>query len=709
MNSLLYRAQSRITRIVKRKIFEITAPRMKSAIGLADADFLQRFALDEVARPLAQGDLAAARDALLAHYAQRAAPPWPNFPFRPSYMQHNVYELETAELTRIADGVVANCLPRLGSPPVEFGATIDWSYDRELNIHDWLAPLTLAYQQTGDTRYAEKFVAIIQDWIQQNPALVQKDETHHAWRLMEVGMRALQWIAAFGAFYADPAFTPDAKLLMLRSLYDHGTFLLLNVTNRNHLIRESIGLLALSLYFPEFKEAEAWQTAALHRLTQAVIEQINADGSDIEVSTGYQFLVAEELGAVHELLQVGGIALANIDLADTLEKLYELLVHLARPDGSFPQVNDGFFRQTNLAQDLVRQGERLGRADFVFVGSQGRRGTPPAATSRGFDYAGFYVMRSDWTPDARYLLFDAGPYGGPHGHEDKLNIEVYAYGHPFLVDPGTYTYAVQDPYRTYFMSSHAHNTLLVDGHSQFRRRIAANMDPQAGTQADATWITQPEFDYAAATYQEGYGEFCFDPPASPPVIDDVIHTRRVLFVKPDYWIVVDEIQAAQEHDYQLLFQTDPNVTVETDQARAHLEVKDSHAHLLLVPADPELQVTMVSGCEAPIQGWYSPEFDVKEASTTIRYAVGRAASTVLATLLYPSREPVARTDLSLESLPVTGGTGHAFAVQTPKGTDYLLLASGPEMKTFGGYSSARRVAGVRTDAQGRVSSRFEGG
>ena len=83
--------------------------------------------------------------------------------------------------------------------------------------------------------------------------------------------------------------------------------------------------------------------------------------------------------------------------------------------------------------------------------------------------AGRHVMRSDWTPEAKYLIADTGPYGGPHGHEDLLSFELFAYGAAFIVDPGSYTYNRTDPYRDYFVSSHGHNTVIVDGGSQVRR------------------------------------------------------------------------------------------------------------------------------------------------------------------------------------------------------------------------------------------------
>ncbi len=42
--------------------------------------------------------------------------------------------------------------------------------------------------------------------------------------------------------------------------------------------------------------------------------------------------------------------------------------------------------------------------------------------------------------DDRYMLFDAGPFGYGHQHEDALSFVIYAYGKYMLVDPGNYPY-----------------------------------------------------------------------------------------------------------------------------------------------------------------------------------------------------------------------------------------------------------------------------
>lgn len=78
----------------------------------------------------------------------------------------------------------------------------------------------------------------------------------------------------------------------------------------------------------------------------------------------------------------------------------------------------------------------LGREDLWYIDTYGREGAVPSRTSRAFPYAGFYVMRSDWSEDARYLVFDGGKSAGGHNHVDKLSFELYAYGNTLVTDTG---------------------------------------------------------------------------------------------------------------------------------------------------------------------------------------------------------------------------------------------------------------------------------
>jgi hypothetical protein len=739
---------SQVQRPVKKIWHRMTSPPMVSVQSLSDRDFLTLFNLAEVSRLLGQGDVSRAKAALLAYYGRRLRDGWLGVSVRleevrdflvegdgprekmplSAHLGHQVedswpefsrrHKTSWKKLITWADLVLENRFVLGGMPEVSMEEGIDWhckpTSDPEwtwtLNRHDWLPLLARVYAKTGDERYVIKLINLIVDWIDKNPPLPRKDESSPTWRLMEAGMRMyLSWVPLFGFLYHMPAFSDEAKLRMLRAIYDHGRFLSRFKTSHNHLLRESIGLAHVGIYFPEFKEADQWRRIALTRLDQELGKQVNRDGSHIEMATAYQWLVVDEYQHAYNLLQATNHALLQEDLGLWLENMYRFLVYLICPDYTLPQLNDGFTGPNYLLLDkLTKAGETFKRDDFVYAGTEGRHGACPVETSVAFENAGLYVMRTDWTRDARYLLFNAGPYGGPHGHEDKLSIELHAFGQPFIVDPGTYTYDQADPFRAYFVSSASHNLVMVDGKSQIRRWRKENLHPQPAAGNCATWISQADFDYVAATYNEGYSRFGFRPFEST-VIEDVIHTRRILFVKPGYWVMVDELQATSSHDYQLLFHTPPEIRAAAgSENRIVLSSSPDGPSLYLIPAEPKnIKVRWVIGSEGPIQGWYAaPSYHIKSPATTVIYERENSSSTVITTLLYPCPAGETAESVTIEPLTVSGGQGLAFVVTTGQGKDCLMLSQNDTLKQFGPYQSRGIVAGIRIGSGGGVLSQF---
>jgi hypothetical protein len=690
---------------------------MESAQTLSDKAFLGLLDLEEVSALLAKGDIPSAKAALVNHYGRRVTPDWPAPPDRITDLRLSLNELSLDELIVRANSFLKHRFSPEGSmPKMTSEGKIDWCFNPisspewlwRLNRHQWWPILALAYARTSDERYATAFVNQMLDWVTNNPPPLRKDEKSPTWRLMEVGLRMrVSWIPTFALFYESPMFTDEAKLIMLRSIYDHARFLFLFKTNRNHLLRESNGLAYIGVYFPEFKEAKVWQQVALTRLDRELTAQVNQDGSHIELSTGYQWMVVDELEKTYDLLQAHNLSLPREDLASRLEKMYHVLAYLIRPDGTFPEINDGFMRwpYTRLSQ----AGEIFGRNDFIYIGTAGKQGSPPEHTSFGFNDAGLYVMRSDWTREARYLLFDAGPYGGPHGHEDKLSIELFAFGQPFVVDSGSYTYEAADPFRAYFVGSQGHNTVLVDGLSQIRRWQKANMNPKPATGEYATWVNQADFDYVAATYSDGYSFYSLWKPKEAKILKDVAHTRRILFAKPDYWVMVDELQASNPHNYQLLFHAPPELVARVgSDNKVILGTTSEAACLYLIPADPQnIKVGWLTGSENPIQGWYSVDHHHKTPSTVVIYERENSLSTVMTTLLYPCPAGENGDEVRIESLEVSGGEGQAFVVTTNRGSDYLMFSQDDDLKKFGPYQSKGVVAAIRTDSIGHILTQFE--
>ena len=65
---------------------------------------------------------------------------------------------------------------------------------------------------------------------------------------------------------------------------------------------------------------------------------------------------------------------------------------------------------------------------------------------------------------SRYASLECGPYGGGHGHPDRLHLTLHANGRHWLADPGTGSYVSGDLF--WYRSTLAHNAPRLDGVSQ---------------------------------------------------------------------------------------------------------------------------------------------------------------------------------------------------------------------------------------------------
>jgi hypothetical protein len=690
---------------------------MRSMHSLSLEAFLDLFNIKEVKELNKNGNISAAVDALIDYYRCRKIPSWPEPAANITDLRLNLETINNKQLIQKAESILENrFLPDRRKPVLSDTGDILWNRSPisspewlwRLHRHQWWPVLGLAYRQTGDERYTKAFVQQMLSWVRENPILTHKNEKSSAWRLMECGMRMhVSWIPSFGLFFSSPVFDQKAKIAMLRSIYDHAQFLSSFRTSQNHLLRECNGLASVSVYFPEFNRSKRWLKIALTRLNAELKKQINPDGFHFELSTGYHWVAIDEFEKTHELLKIADLLLQDTHLQRQLEKMYHVLAYVVRPDGSFPEVNDGFIRWSS--NRLVKAGKGFKRDDFIYIGTNGTQGAVPPITSTAFKNAGYYVMRSDWSKNAKYLLFDCGPCSGFHGHEDKLSIEVFAFGIPFIVDSGSYTYENSDPYRAYFVGSQSHNTLMVDGRSQIRRWIGDSLKTKKSWHEQAVWIQKADFDYAMGIYDEGYGKFALEKPKGADIVEDVTHTRHILFVKPDYWLVVDELQATALHNYQLLFHGHPESEIYIEDEKAvTIKRKGNNACLYLIPAETEkIKIDLKTGCQTPIQGWYSLDHHFKTPSTAVIYESEKADSTIMTTLIYPLQTKPSNGSIQIEPIEVNGGKGIAYKVVAHRGTDFLMLSSHEGLKKFGDYQSEKTVAGFRLDKNGQLISRFE--
>lgn len=449
----------------------------------------------------------------------------------------------------------------------------------ELNRHQHFFTLGVAYWMTGDERMAETFTRHLDSWMEENPPGIGINWASS----LEVAIRAMSWIWAFHFFKESEHFTPAVFNKAVKFLYLHGRhiekYLSKYYSPNTHLTGEALGLYYLGTQLPFLERSRQWRELGEEILLSEITRQVLPDGVYFEQSTWYQRYTVDIFTHFVILRSLQGepyYTAAAADLETRLQRAYDLLMHATLPNGRTPLIGDDdggrLLPLTSAAPDDFRGSLSVGaiifdRGDHKFVsnepgeeifwltGVEGLRsfealkGHEPATLSTAFSDGGYYVMRDGWSDTDNLLMVDCGELGslsGGHGHADALAVEVSIHGKTLLVDPGTYTYHESAELRDYFRSTHAHNTLTIDGLSSSEPGSTFGWKSKAVAQR-SRWISSDRFDFFEGS-QSGYERLG----------DEAKHTRSILFVKGDYWIIRDLVTAAGSHEYALNFHYAPD-------------------------------------------------------------------------------------------------------------------------------------------------------
>ncbi|WP_175477016.1 alginate lyase family protein [Ruania alba] len=645
---------------------------------LSDADFfggcldVARPSMRDVASAADRQDFATARRIFAVAVRGELQPEkylaLPRQPLPPTALAPDESIAGAAE--RIVRGELISC-----SRPHPFPGEIDWTLDptpegyrewtMQLNRHPEWSILALRYRETGDERFADSFVRMFLGWVRR--VLVPIDRPGNettTWRTIEAGIRmGAHWPTAIHAFLASPVLTDDVLVDWCKSVWEHGRRLWRSHRARNWLIMEMNGLAQIGILYPMLSHAQQWREYALERLAAELECQVHPDGVHGELSTNYHQVVVRNYEQVRDVADAYGVSWPEV-FDPWLESMHSVNLGLMQPDGSLPDLNDG--RQRPVAPLLHRAVARYPhRADLRWAHTEGRDGRPPAWTSVAFPHAGYYVMRTGWGQEAVWGLFDGGPFGLAHQHEDKLNLLVHAYGQPMLVEAGNYAYDAS-PMRTYVRSTRAHNTIRVDGQDQNRAQHFDRDAVDLQVTSRAQWASSARVDAVEATYDEGYGTN-----GSPTVR----HTRRVFLIKAGFetlgpmFLVVDRLLPEDDalHTYEILWhlrgrvQAEGLVVAGTSRGTARLAVASS--------AVDGMTVRVVAGQREPEwQGWVSvgthQQGEYAPIPTAI-YDVAAAGPLRVVTVLYPSppgapcavRGVCASTDVADTAVQIATATG----------------------------------------------------
>jgi Heparinase II/III-like protein/Heparinase II/III N-terminus len=491
---------------------------------------------------------------------------------------------------------------------------VDVKVPWELSRFHHLIPLGQAYRLSSDERYAKEAMTQIADWIDENPVRYGVNWSS----TMDVGIRAVNWIWALYFLKDSPSIGPGSLLKVLTSLYAHARYIRSNLEyreawiggsmrrlNSNHYLSNLIGLLYISVLFPEFRLDDDRRFSA-SELEIELFEETLPDGTDYEHSTSYHRLVFEIFLSGFFLLELNGQPMSGA-VWERLERMAQFVGDYMRVDGTAPQIGDSDDGRLHPLSVRDHNDHRYlcfieGTHDPEYYWWFG--GKPPLRlkarqSSQAYAGSGFYVMRAHLA----HVFISAATVGmhglGSHSHNDQLSFEYSTSAGPWIVDPGSYIYTPDPAARNLFRSTAYHNTVCIDG-----LEINPIPEGQLFQLSDQARVNVFEWTVGAPrdvldVEHTGYLR----------LNDPVCHRRRFELERTSGTLLIqDSFEGRGTHTLEWFFHVAPSIQIRRGASSFVLEKGNSTLEI-------EFRGSSIKG--EIVSGWYSPSYGVRQSASIV--------------------------------------------------------------------------------------------
>ncbi|MBW2031333.1 MAG: alginate lyase family protein [Deltaproteobacteria bacterium] len=493
-----------------------------------------------------------------------------------------------------------------------------WRYN--LHYFDYVADLICWDAVENDAGGWETFRKLALSWIKGNQ-LLRGD----GWHPFTISVRLVNWLEAFSFWKSKVESDFQFKRLFFDSLYAQASILASSLEHDvrgNHLVKNLRGLIYAGIVFREDKKIE-WLNRGLKILGEEVFEQVLDDGGHFERVPGYHAAVLKDCLEVGVLLRRNTPGGSPMWLDEALRAMLSYLKRMLPEDKNLPLIKDTAWGMNTSPEELLAAGaiyfnapefkivDVKGVYPYMIFGEDGRTALG-AENAKSKDQecsslraSGYYIIRDP--ADGDYMIIDAGKvcpdYLPAHAHADMFSYELAIRGKRVVVDSGVYEYEA-GPWRDYFRSTRAHNTVEVEGQNQSEVwgsfRVARRAHP---------FEVSFESNGDHALFHGRHDGYRRLPPR-------VIHRRTVAWHRGLFWLVVDELHGEGEVEAASHIHLHPSITPIV-LGDTFWEFEGLPFRASLHSFGIERSEVVRGQMEPHIQGWYSEEFGVRVPNNVI--------------------------------------------------------------------------------------------
>ncbi len=587
----------------------------------------------------------------------------------------------------------------------------DTQYDRNRAFKcNHLKGAVTGYERNGDSRIPEAWVINSGLWMSMPihmfppydqmadapggwkvaPKPVQDDTG--SWQYLSAGQRIADgWWNAYTCFVNTPQFHDDAIVNFTKSVLEHGMFFHTDVDTGfgNWRACGLHGLFVVTCLFPECNWADEWRLFAIEKLEEYAESHLMPDGSNVEICSHYGNLaLGHQQGFLFKAELCGYDHLISPRYMEMLKSAYDFNLSIMTPDRKDIEIGGGrtaeapgYVPDYNATGSLLASFYILERGlelfpndpSYQWVITDGAQGVEPPITSNYLPYFGIALMRSGWGRQESLLTLKSSPYGLMHGNYDVNSVSLWAFGRRIIWDspisdgtPSTY-----------------HSTIVVDGLAQ------DNYKAGTGLPINVNWKSTDQYDYVSSVFDAYWGSI---------PNRRVEHYRRVIFVKPDIYIVIDDLvnNDGAPHSYESRWVLDSQNVSYKAATKASVTTDPNVPNLAIVPL--EVAATSVKKYAKAADPYMANETKGSfQDLTIVSHDVSANADARLVTLLHPllvgQSNPVASVTKDSPTVwTVHMNDGRTLTIDAEAGHDGDLAVT-----ETGGANRSVSIAGASVD------------